>query len=419
MSGSLRIFVSAGEISGDRMLGDILRPLRTRFPDLELRGLGGPAAEACGLVPLFPIRATAFNGAWDVICNAPLALRLYRTALSEIKRFRPRLALLVDYPGLNLRLARAARNLGVTVCFVAPPQAWAYRNPARKLRRAAESLRGCHVHALFPFEAEAFAAVAAGVTVGHFFAAPPPCGPASGNPALDEAGASHPLARGNRLLLCPGSRISVLRRNLPAWLELLHPSPGSGMRAGTASGDGQGEGVSILVPAHLAATARDLVSSRLRPGRALDIRFHTDRDSAFAEARHAIAFPGTITMELALACIPTLVLAIVDPLTLALGKRLLRDSRLALPNLFAEKDVFPEWAGRAPGPRPELFRELERRRDREIAWGENLEKWAGKMGSSGGAQIVCEVCSAILSSPAPGQDPPRGAPALPKAANSE
>ncbi|MEO7425909.1 MAG: hypothetical protein ABI036_12035 [Fibrobacteria bacterium] len=424
-----RIFVSAGEVSGDRILGDILRPLRLRFPDLELSGLGGPAAAACGLDPMFPIRDTAFSGAWDVVRKAFFALRMYRSALSGMRRFRPQLVLLVDYPGLNLRLARAARRLGFPVCFVAPPQAWVYRRRTRKLRRATEALRGCHVHVLFPFEAAAFAPTAAGVSAGHFLAtagiwpAPVPAPLASpSSPAPLEADR-------NQLLLCPGSRLDVLRRNLPAWIALLaRPEARNGIRPSAVPASSVA--ISVLVPEHLAAEARLLIGS-LSAGPGVlaipvlpDIRIRTDRDNAFAEARHAIAFPGTITLELALARIPTLVLAILDPLTLALGRRLLGDSPLALPNLLAGEELFPEWAGLFPGPEAALFRELERRRDRLFTgpavpvdlsnglrrWTDGLEKLIARMGPGTGAQVVCDLCSDLLQirMRAAGAGSPRG-----------
>src|SRR4051812_48959405 len=103
MSGP-RIFVSAGEVSGDQILSGILSRLRGRFPDMELRGLGGAGAMAAGLKPLFPMERTAFSGAWDVLRNLRFALGMYAQAAGEMRRFKPDLVLLVDYPGLNLRL---------------------------------------------------------------------------------------------------------------------------------------------------------------------------------------------------------------------------------------------------------------------------------------------------------------------------
>jgi lipid-A-disaccharide synthase len=374
---------------------------------------------------MFPIRDTAFSGAWDVVRKAFFALRMYRSALAGMRRFRPHLVLLVDYPGLNLRLAHAARSLGFPVCFVAPPQAWVYRRPARKLRRATEALRGCHVHVLFPFEAAAFAATAAGVSAGHFLAT---AGMRAPVPASAVLPTPHAAER-NRLLLCPGSRLDVLRRNLPAWIALLaRPDARNGIR--TSAVPASPAAISLLVPEHLAAEARLLIGSVSAGPGALalpvipDIRIRTDRESAFAEARHAIAFPGTITLELALARIPTLVMAILDPLTLALGRRLLGDSPLALPNLLAGEELFPEWAGLFPGPDAALFRKLERRRDRLFTgpadpvdpangiprWTVAMEKLTARMGPGTGAQVVCDLCSDLLQNRmrAAGAVSPRG-----------
>jgi lipid-A-disaccharide synthase len=363
-----RVFVSAGEASGDRILGDILRRLRGAFPGLELRGLGGEAAVSCGLDPLFPLERTAFSGAWDVIRNAAFALRMDAIASRELRRFRPDLALLVDYPGLNLRLARAARNLGVPVCFVAPPQAWAYRNPARKLKRANEALKGCHVHVLFPFEKAYFESAAASVSVGHFLGG-------------ESGGAKRKVGM---LLLCPGSRVAVLRRNLPAWLDTL------------AASDRLDGDIDVLVPKALIPIADRILAAHAGGRYSGRARVRCDKDEAFAEADRAIAFPGTITLELALARIPTLVLAILDPLTHALGRRLLRGTRLALPNLLLGEDAFPEWAGTGKGPEPECYLDLERLRDGAPERDRLLERLAGTLGPSTGPEEAYAACARIL-----------------------
>src|SRR5690606_33112613 len=127
--------------------------------------------------------------------------------------------------------------------------------------------------------------------------------------------------------LCPGSRLPVLRRNLPDWLELLDA-------AGRLEGE---EEILVLTPAHLAAEAEALIrahAQRRRGRRTVPIRVGSDKREAFSRARRAMAFPGTVTLELALQRIPTLVVAIIDPLTLVLGRAVLARSPLALPNLI-------------------------------------------------------------------------------------
>jgi lipid-A-disaccharide synthase len=398
LKGGPRVFVSAGEVSGDRILGEILKPLRLLHPGLELRGLGGASAAACGLKPLFPMERTAISGVWDVARNAFFALRMHAAAVREMRRFRPHLVLLVDYPGLNLRLARAARNLGVPVYFVAPPQAWAYRDPVRKSARARKALRGCAVQVLFPFEMEAYGAKPVSASTSP--AAPaPPAAPAWGilrmtsghfftGTAFRAPEAPVNDGKGKSLLcLCPGSRLPVLRRNLPRWLELLE-------KAGRLPV--YGREIAIVVPGHLAEAAKRILIAYSGGEPLPGIRIRTDKEAVFAEARHAIAFPGTITLELALAAVPTLVMAILDPLTLAMGRRVLGSGRLALPNLILGQPLFPEWVGTAPGPELGVFRRLEQDRDRVNAWESRLQILTSRMGPGNGAEVAVRECSAIL-----------------------
>jgi lipid-A-disaccharide synthase len=369
----VRLFVSAGEVSGDKILGATLARLRAELPDLELAGMGGSQAEAQGLRPLFPIARTAFSGAWDVLTRAPFAVSLYFAAARALRDFRPDLVLLVDYPGLNLRLARLARALSLPVHFIAPPQAWAYRAPGRKLRKARAALAGCSVQPLYAFEAGDWGTGGTLPATGHFQDTVPS--------RLPKAG---PIA------LCPGSRLSVLRRNLPAWLRLLD-----------AAGVAGETPLAVTVPAFLAEEAarlaREHAPARWAEG---EVAVRTDAERVLAEAPRALAFPGTITLELARHRTPTLVLALIDPLTYALGRRLLARRRLALPNLILGEDLFPEWAGMLPGPDPAVFRALWERLppagDRE--WEGRAAALAERLGPGNGAETAAAACLRLLGS---------------------
>lgn len=365
----MKIFVSAGEVSGDFILGRILAGLRGRFPGLELCGLGGAAAERQGLRPLFPLERTAVSGLGDVLRAAFFALSMRRAALRALEESRADLALLVDYPGLNLTLARRARELGVPVYYVAPPQAWAYRAPERKLRKAARALEGETVHVLFPFEAEAYG-FARKVVSGHFLA---------------RGQGSETGARGDLLCLCPGSRLPVLRRNLPAWLRALD-------EAGVLRAAGP---ISILVPAHLENEARALSEGWRARYRSMEVT--SDKDRVLRDARWAFAFPGTVTLELAMHGIPTAGAALLDPLTLAAGRRVLRETRVLLPNLLLGEGIFPEWVG-VPGrfgaaEAAGLWAAL-----REKAWNwKDLQGGLDRvLGPGDGAGKAIEQCGGIL-----------------------
>ncbi len=398
----MKVFVSAGEVSGDAILGAVLDQLLPQLggqaPNLTLIGLGGPAAMAHGLAPIMPLERIAVSGVWDVLRRAPTLLRAYRAAHRLLTTSRPDLVLLVDYPGLNLRLAVKARKLGLPVLFIAPPQTWVYRRRAGKLRRAAEALRGCAVHVLFPFEAGDYSASAALVSQGHFWVTPEfaPAGLADMRDG-DAAGGFPPRPDWRAMdrediLLCPGSRLPVIRRNLLAWLdalETLYPRPGLFAPPGRYG---------VLVPPGLTATVESFVK-RHRAGRhAGNIQFQENRTEAFAHAQIALSFPGTMTMDLALARIPAVIVAVLDPLTLALGRRALASQRLALPNLLLPSEVFPEWFGVATDLTATVLSGLlDRFNHANFPWQNILGRLRDRMGEGQGAARAAESALQILA----------------------
>lgn len=333
---SLRIFIGAGEASGDRIAAEVLKALRARVDALTLAGFGGPLCAAEGLQSSISLHDLAVNGVSDVLRRAVFLMRIRARFLRELEAFRPDVVLLVDYPGMNVSLARRARALGIPVHYIAPPQLWAYKNPARRLARLRRTLQDVSLQTLFPFEAASYPAWNTPITQGHFF-------PLPAFEAAHERG-------GTRLLLCPGSRRGVLRRNLPLWL------------ARVKAFFGTLEGVDVLVPEYLEDETRALcaIAGKTAPEDASATpTIITDPAQAFARAGAAIAFPGTVTLELLLQRIPLRVWAVLDPLTLWAGRRALRGPWLALPSAIAGKMLFSEWVGmradfrRAPPEIPE------------------------------------------------------------------
>ena len=319
----MRVFAGAGEASGDRILAALLKGLRAHFPDLEASGFGGPLSETQGLKSLLPIQQLAVSGVGDVFRRGVFLTSAYLRLKKALREFQPDLVLQVDYPGMNVGLVRYAKRLGLRVHYVAPPQLWAYRNPGPRLHRLRRSLNGVSLQVLFPFELKFYEPWATRLCQGHFFSAP------SGSPPF-----------GDRLLLCPGSRREVLRRNLPLWLQQVSDWK---------------NGIDILTPKYLVkdvevAVAEWSAGLRLRSATGGLYRgpaILADSEEAFSRAASAISFPGTMTLELFLHRIPTSVWAVLDPLTLWMGRRKLRNRFTALPNLLLDKEVFPEWVGTA------------------------------------------------------------------------
>ncbi len=366
----MRVFVSAGEVSGDRILAAVLDRLAEAHPDLRVEGLGGPESARRGLRSLFPLERLALNGIGDVAKSALFCLRLYRTAVSRMHGFRPDLVLLVDYPGLNLRLLRQAVKRGYRVHYVSPPQWWAYRDEyvSRRMRRHGPYLKRASLQALYPFEAAPYAHAGMDISVGHFL---PDSASAPSVRQTDKAGPGC-------LLLLPGSRPHVMRRNLPRWLRAL-PVPGQGEEPIP---------LILLLPEFLADEGRRHLAAVNLTGEVL-----TSREEAFARAGRALAFPGTVTLELALAGIPTAVVALVDSLTVWAAKRVLRPGPLALPNRILGSKVFPEWAGTPKAFGHEVLRELLSAVPSTQEMPEIRERLRRELGPGDGAMTAVKRCA--------------------------
>jgi lipid-A-disaccharide synthase len=144
-----RVFLSAGEASGDHYGAEIIAGLRQRFPDAAFTGLGGSAMEEAGQHRVVRAEDVAHMGVTEVICHAPYIYSKYRQLVRSIRRERPDVAVLIDFPDVNFRLAKHLRRAGVPVLWFVSPQLWAWKR--RRLRWVQRFVDRMLV--IFPFEA--------------------------------------------------------------------------------------------------------------------------------------------------------------------------------------------------------------------------------------------------------------------------
>ena len=201
---SLRVVVSAGEVSGDRHLARVVSVLRSRIPDVEIRGMAGAECAAAGVDLLVDgYRTGGTMGFGDVLRSAGKIFSSFSTMSRLIKEWKPDVLVLVDYPDFNMRLAKVARAAGVRVLYYIPPKVWAWRaGRVEKIKRYVD-----RVAAIFPFEPAFFEKRGYGnVTyVGH--------------PLGDRVESLTDL-RDQSLLMLPGSRRSEVERILPPMLRV-------------------------------------------------------------------------------------------------------------------------------------------------------------------------------------------------------
>ena len=123
----MKIYLIAGEDSGDLHGSNLLKELKNLQPDVEMRGVGGEQMKAQGMELVAHIRDINFMGFWEVIKNLGTIRKLFRTIKSDIRSWQPDAVVLIDYPGFNLRMAKFIRGQGIKVFYYISPQLWAWK----------------------------------------------------------------------------------------------------------------------------------------------------------------------------------------------------------------------------------------------------------------------------------------------------
>jgi lipid-A-disaccharide synthase len=331
-SPALKVFLIAGEESGDILASGLMASLAARLGGaIEWSGIGGRRMQALGLRSLFPMDELALHGLTEVIGRLPHLMRRIRETVAAVIAFDPDVLVLVDSPGFNLRIGRAVRRQGVRARIVdyVSPQVWAWR-PGRARAMAAYVDR---LLALLPFEPEV-----------HRRLGGPPC-TYVGHPLTAQLGKLRP-APGERapvgsgtpvLLVLPGSRRSEVGRLTGAFGDAV---------ARVAASIG---GVEVLLPAVPRFADEIRARTTAWPLRPQIVEGEAAKLAAFRRAHAALAASGTVTLELALAGVPTVVAYRLDPLVKPL-RRFLRVKSIVLPNLIIDELAVPEFIDRESEP---------------------------------------------------------------------
>lgn len=326
MSGSAprspRIYVSAGEPSGDAHAAQVVAALKRQAPGATIDAFGGPRMEAAGARVLDRMEAFSVVGFVEALESLPRHYRLLRRTRAAFQAGRYDVAVFVDYPGYHLRAAAAAAAAGVPVLYYIAPQLWAWG--AGRVRRLAKAVRQLAV--ILPFEEPFFRDHGVPTTfVGHPLKDRPPL---SGR---EEARRALGIPAGEPVLaVFPGSRAQEVRRIWPvarAAAELV--------RAARPE-------VRVLV-------AGTRVAHYPEAG---DIRVVMDDPAlVFAAADAGLCKSGTTTLEAALADLPMVITYRLHPLSNFIARRLLRVPWVGLVNLVAGELLCPELLQGAATPR--------------------------------------------------------------------
>lgn len=311
----MRIWINAGEASGDLHGALLARKLRERAPDIDLTGMAGPAMREAGVEPLFRVESLSVMGLTEVLGHLPKIIGLLRDIKRQLKATRPDALVCIDAQAFNFRVISMARALGIPVYYYISPKLWASRpGRARFIRKNVRRML-----CILPFEKAFYQGY--GMDVDYV-----------GNPLLDgiDWTALNDIRRDSRHIgILPGSRKKEIRSLLPQFgraaglLQQKHPD----LRFDLIRAPG--------IDVHML--------QELWPAD-VPVKLHPpeERYRRIRACNFVIAASGTVTLECALLGTPAVVAYKLSALTFFLAKQFVRVRFISLPNLILDSNVLPE-----------------------------------------------------------------------------
>jgi len=317
---STPILLSAGEASGDMYAARLAMALKQRA-DVYLFGMGGPQMRAAGVEIIVDYAEVSVLGITEVMKRLPFLRQAMRRLVDEAQRRRPPLAILTDFPGFHLRLARKLSPLGIRNIYYICPQFWAWRPWRANLVRRRFTQALC----IFPFEEKFYRDAGVEVEfIGH-----PLVGHVKASMSRADFGAENGLNPDNPIVtILPGSRRGEIEYHGAILAQALTQ---------IRSAIPELQAVVAVAP----GVNRTELEACIGSGN--NVRFVTgDTYNALAAADLAIVSSGTATVEAALLGKPMIVIYRLSPLTAKLAKPLVRTKFFSMVNLIAGREVVPE-----------------------------------------------------------------------------
>lgn len=313
----MKYYIIAGEASGDVHAANLIRSLRQKDAEAEIRAWGGDRMEAQGAEVVKHYRDLAFMGFVEVLMNIRTIARNIAYCKKDIAAFQPDVLILVDYPGFNLRIAEFAHQQGIRVLYYISPQVWAWKKSrVHKIKKVVDKML-----VILPFEKAFYEKYGVDVEfVGH--------------PLLDEIKAQKKVNRTEFLeknclqdqpliALLPGSRKQEINSMLKIMLTVEDRFP-----------DYQ------FVIAGLSSVGADFYQNILKKARAKLVMDQTS--SLLQHARAALVTSGTATLETALMEVPEVVCYKGNFISVGIARRIIDVKYISLANLIMDREIVKE-----------------------------------------------------------------------------
>lgn len=319
------VFIIAGEVSGDVLGAKIME----QMPDARFVGIGGENMVQAGLKPLFPMGDLAVMGIVEVLVHAKTLTKRIKQTVEAIINEKPDIVVSVDAPGFAKSVIKQIRKNpdgqqliknGLKFHHVVAPQVWAWRSGrAKKYARTFDKL-----YAFFDFEIPYFTKY-----------------------GLDTVAVGHPIADGiigkydavkNKntdkiITLVPGSRMSEVKRLMPLMGDMANMLVRNGF-----------SDYKFVIPT--VETTREYVQDNVKNWLVKpELVSSAERYKQYSQTYIALVASGTVSAELAMMHVPTIVVYKMNPITTWIGKQIIRVKWVSLVNILLNRSVYPEFLG--------------------------------------------------------------------------
>ncbi len=313
--------IIAGEASGDLHGASLINQLKNVNSTIKFYGIGGDKMIAEGLTADFNIKDMAFLGFTEIIKHIPFIKKVQKTLLNRIEKESISVAVLIDYPGFNLSIAKKMKELGVKIIYYISPQVWAWgKKRILKIKKLVNKML-----VIFPFEKEIYEK--AGISVDFV-----------GHPLIERIAdynflskeklyAKFSLDREKEILLImPGSRIQEIKKIFPECIKAASR-------------------LSEKFHLQTVVACSNNINENIFQFLTENKNFHIIKDLNYDLMKYAkfgIIKSGTSTLEAGLFKLPSIVVYATSWTTYIIGKSLIRIKNIAMANILAGETIFPE-----------------------------------------------------------------------------
>ena len=321
-----KIALVCAEPSGDMLGSGLVKQLLRRFPNAQIKGIGGELCQAEGLDSWFDMNELSVMGLFEVIKHLPRLLTIRKSLKQQLLKFQPDIYVGVDAPDFNLPIEAFLKNKGIKTVHYVSPTIWAWRESrVHKIKRAADCVMG-----LFPFEAPVFAKY----HVNYEFVGHPMADAIALSPDQSAARQLFDLPENEPVVaLLPGSRSSEVQQLLPIFLDALEQMQQAQ------------HNIRAIVPAVNELRATQIHTILAQYPKVLADAVIVTREvarTAMIASDAVLLSSGTATLEAMLCKRPMLSVYKMSGLTYRMMQRLYKPKYFSLPNILANEPLVPE-----------------------------------------------------------------------------